>query len=165
MILTASGFVSEPLGDLLGPLEYKGFLVFDYPEGNNPINNIIFTLDSTIADNIIIIDVPNSWKHQYSDGVLTLTGGSLSPGGTIQAAVSLNKYYPEGEYPVTSVGTTTAGEPSNAQGVLLVGDLVILRFLQLLSDYKLPIAGIMVGLAALELILSQKKAKQYRSHK
>lgn len=156
IILTASGFVSEPLGGVFGPLEYKGFLVFDYPEGENPINNIVFTVDSTISSNLLIVDVASPWSHSYTDGVLTLTGGSLSPGGSVQVAVSLNKYFEKGTYSVSSVGTTTAGEVSNAQGALFVGDLVILRFLQMLSDYRYTLAGLMAGLAALELFLSRK---------
>ena len=58
LILTAGGFMSEALGDVFGPLEYKGYLVFDYPEGENPINNIVFTVDSTLAGNLLIVDVP-----------------------------------------------------------------------------------------------------------
>ena len=157
LVLTASGFVSESLGNVFGPLEYKGYLVFDYPEGNNPIDNIVFTVDSTIESNLLIVNVPSPWSYQYSDGALSLTGGSLSPGGAVQVAVSLNRYFEEGEYPVSSVGTTTAGEVSNSQGVLLVGNLVILRFLQTLSDYRLPLAGLTAVLVALELYLSQKR--------
>ena len=109
LILTASGFVSESLGDIFGPLEYKGYIVFDYPEGDNPINNIVFNVDSTLIGNLLIVDVPSPWSHQYNEGVLTLTGGSLSPGGTVQVTVSLNKFFEEGEYTVSGVGTTTTG--------------------------------------------------------
>ena len=156
LLLTASGFVSESLGEVFGPFEYKGYLVFDYPEGDNPINNIVFAVDSTLASNLLIVDVPSPWSYSYSEGTLTLTAGSLSPGGSVQVAVSLSKYFEEGEYPVSSIGTTTAGEVSNSQGVLLVGDLVILRFLQTLSDYRLPLAGLMIGLTLLELFLSRR---------
>lgn len=54
IIITASGFTSDILGEILGPIEYKGNLVFDYPEGENPIINIVFTVDSTLAGNLII---------------------------------------------------------------------------------------------------------------
>ena len=86
LILTASGFTSDTLGDYVGPFEYKGYLVFEYPEGDNPINNILFTVDSTLAGNLIIVDIPSPWSHSYGDGALTLTGGSLSPGGCARAA-------------------------------------------------------------------------------
>ena len=72
---------SDILGDYVGPLEYKGYLVFDYPEGDNPIVNIVFTVDPMIAGNLILVDVPSPWSYGYSVGVLTLSGGSLSPGG------------------------------------------------------------------------------------
>ena len=59
IVLTASGFTSDILGEYIGPFEYKGYLVFDYPEGENPINNIVFTVDSTLADSLIIVSVPS----------------------------------------------------------------------------------------------------------
>ena len=129
LILTASGFSSDILGEYIGPLEYKGYLEFDYPEGENPINNIVFNVDSTLAGNLIIVNVPSPWSHSYGGGTLTLTGGSLSPGGSVRVTVSLNKYFEAGEYPISSVGTTTAGEESQASGPLLVGGLVFLNFL------------------------------------
>ena len=55
LLLAASGFASDFLGDYVGPIEYKGYLVFDYPEGENPINNIVFTVDSMLANNLIIV--------------------------------------------------------------------------------------------------------------
>jgi len=58
IILTASGFASDFLGEYLGPIDYKGYIVFDYPEGENPINNIVFTIDSRLAGNLIIVSVP-----------------------------------------------------------------------------------------------------------
>jgi hypothetical protein len=41
ILLTAGGFTSDILGEYLGPIEYKGYIVFDYPEGENPIINIL----------------------------------------------------------------------------------------------------------------------------
>lgn len=151
--------MTESLGEVFGPLEYKGYLVFDYPEGENPINNIVFSVDSSLAGNLLIVDVPSPWSHSYSEGALTLSGGSLSPGGTVQVAVSVNKFFEEGEYPVSSIGTTTSGEQSSAIGVLLVGDLIILRFLEMLADYRLPLAGAMLGLAALEFLLTRRMSE------
>ena len=157
LILTASGFSSDILGEYIGPLEYKGYLEFDYPEGENPINNIVFNVDSTLAGNLIIVNVPSPWSHSYGGGTLTLTGGSLSPGGSVRVTVSLNKYFEAGEYPISSVGTTTAGEESQASGPLLVGGLVFLNFLGMASAYRFPLAALVAGLAFLEVFLSQRK--------
>jgi hypothetical protein len=41
--------------NIFSPIEYKGYLVFDYPEGENPVNNMVFTVDSTLADSLIIV--------------------------------------------------------------------------------------------------------------
>jgi len=156
LILTASGFTSDTLGDYVGPLDYKGYLVFEYPEGDNSINNILFTVDSTLAENLIIVDIPSPWSHSYGDGTLILTGSSLSPGGSVRVTVSLNKYFESGEYPINSVGTTTAGEVSQASGPLLVGDLVLLNFLRMASAYKFPLVALVAGLAIVELFLNRR---------
>ena len=157
IILTASGFTSDFLGEYLGPIDYKGYIVFDYPEGENPINNIVFTIDSRLAGNLIIVSVPSPWSHSYGGGILTLSGGSVGPGGSVRVTVSLNKYFEDGEYPVSSVGTTSAGEISQASGPLLVGQLVLLNLLGMASAYRFPLAAIVVGLGFLELYLTWRK--------
>jgi UDP-2,3-diacylglucosamine pyrophosphatase LpxH len=157
IILTASGFTSDILGEYLGPIEYKGYIVFDYPEGENPINNIVFTVDSTLAGSLIIVNVPAPWSHSYGGGILTLTGGSVGPGGSVRVTVSLNRYFEDGEYPVSSVGTTTVGEVSQASGPLLVGELYLLNFLGMASAYRFPLAALVAGLGVLELLLSRRK--------
>ncbi len=163
ILLAASGFTSDILGEYIGPIEYKGYLVFDYPEGENPIINIVFTVDSTIAGNLIIVNVPSPWSHSYGGGMLTLSGGSVGPGGSVSVTVSLNKYFESGEYPVSSVGTTTAGEVSHASGPLLVGNLVILNFLGIVHAYRFPLAALVAVLAVLELLLN-RSARNCQEH-
>ncbi|MEE8570422.1 MAG: metallophosphoesterase, partial [Candidatus Bathyarchaeia archaeon] len=157
ILIAASGFTSDILGEYLGPIDYKGYLVFDYPEGDNPINNIVFTVDSTLADNLIIVSVLSIWSYSYDSPVLTLSGGSVGPGGSVSVTVSLNKYFEDGEYSVSSVGTTTAGEVSQASGPLLVGELYLLNFIGMASAYRFPLAGLVIGLVFLELFLSGRK--------
>ena len=157
ILLTASGFAADILGEYVGPIEYKGYLVFDYPEGENPITNIVFNLDPSLSDSLIIVSVPSPWSHSYGGGTLTLSGGSLSPGGTVRVTVSLNKYHEEGEYPVSSVGTTSTGEVSQASGPLLVGNLILLNLLGMVSAFRLPLAGVTVGLGFLEWYVFRRK--------
>jgi hypothetical protein len=157
VIVTASGFTHDLIGDYIGPIEYKGYLVFDYPEGENPIINIVFTIDSTLANNLIIVDVPSAWSHIYGGGILTLSGGSVGPGGTVRVTVSLNKYFEDGEYPVSSVGTTTAGEESYATGPLLVGKLYLLKLIDMASAIRFPLTAVMVGLIFLDYFYSRRK--------
>jgi hypothetical protein len=148
-LLAASGFTADILGEYIGPLEYKGYIVFDYPEGENPIINIVFTIDPTIAENLIIVNVPSPWSHSYGGGTLSLSGGSLGPGGSVRVTVSLNRYFEDGEYAVSSVGTTSAGEVSLASGPLLVGELYLLNGLRMASAYKFPLLALVVGLGFL----------------
>ena len=157
ILLTASGFTADILGEYLGPIEYKGYIVFDYPEGENPIINIVFTVDPTLAGNLIILNVPSPWSHSYGGGILALSGGSLGSGGSVRVTVSLNRYFEDGEYAVSSVGMTTAGEMSQASGPLLVGELYLLNFLGSASAYRFPLAAIVAGLGFLEMYLSRRK--------
>lgn len=152
IILTASGIASEQLGPIVGPVEYNGYLVFDYPEGDNPIVNIVFDVDPWVSECLLIVNVPAPWTYTYSDSILTLSGGSLNPGGSVSVTVSLDEYFEEGEYQVTSVGTTSAGEVSNAAGLLLVGNLYLLRVISLANTYQTPLLGSVIGLIALELM-------------
>jgi hypothetical protein len=156
ILLTAGGFTSDILGEYLGPIEYKGYIVFDYPEGENPIINIVFTVDSTLAGNLIIVNVPSPWSHSYGGGILALSGGSIGPGGSVRVTVSLNRYFEDGEYAVSSVGTTSVGEVSLASGPLLVGELYLLNVLGMASSYRFPLVALVGGLGFLELFLSRR---------
>ena len=47
----------------------------------------------------------------------------------MRVTVSLNRFFEDGEYVVSSVGTTSADEVSTALGPLLVGELYLLNVL------------------------------------
>ena len=151
IVFTATAFGSETLSDIAGPLEYKGYIAFAYTEGENPINHIMFTVDMMIAPSLLILDVPAEWGHIYNDRVLTLSGGSLSPGEMVQVQVSLNGHHPSGNYHIDSEGTTTAGELVLSSGMLMVGDLHILRFLTVLNSLRYPIFVSTLGLGFFEI--------------
>jgi len=151
MVFTATAFGFETLCEIAGPLEYKGYLVFVYTEGENPINHIAFTVDMTIAPDLLILDVPAGWGHIYNGRVLSLSGGSLSPGGTVKVQVSLSGHHPPGSYPIDSSGTTTAGELVLSSGMLMVGDLYILNFLTVLNSLRYPIFASTLGFGLLEI--------------
>ena len=162
VILTATGLASGQLGPIVGPVEYNGYLVFDYPEGDNPITNIVFEISGWISPSVIIVDVPAPWTYTFSEPTLTLSGGSLNPGGSVSVVVSLDEYFDEGEYSVSSIGTTSAGEVSNAKGPLLVGDLYLLRVISLANTYLTPLIGSVIGLITLELMFWQRN-RPFRS--
>jgi hypothetical protein len=162
LILTAAGFAPDLVGEYAGPMDYNGYLVFEYPEGENPITTIVFTIDPTLAGNLLILNVPSPWSHSYGSGVLTLSGGSLEEGGSVQVTVSLNKYFPADEYMISSVGTTSIGEESNALGSLTVGELYLLNALDLASTYRTPLTVMMLGTGFLDLfVLKPKKETDF----
>ncbi|MCW4012866.1 MAG: hypothetical protein NWF07_07720 [Candidatus Bathyarchaeota archaeon] len=156
LLATAGGFASDFLCNNLGPAVYNGFLVFEYGEGENPVNNIVFTVDSQIAGNLIIIDVPSPWSYTHEGDTLTLSGGSLSPGSSVRVTVSLNKYYDEGEYSARSMATTTMGDKIQSTGSLAVGNLSPLTIVETMSTYRVPLAGFVLALGATEYFLTSR---------
>ncbi|MFC1803694.1 hypothetical protein ACFL0D_07000 [Thermoproteota archaeon] len=160
LMLSLAGFIHGPIGNVLGPYDYKGYISFAYSEGEDPIDNIVFTVDATVAPDLLIVNVPSPWSHTYSTGVLELTGGSLNPGDRVNVQVSLNKYHEEGSYDVEAIGTTVLGESSYSLGVLLVGQLYILRFLEAMSVYNYPILGATLCLGFIELWLRIRKKQE-----
>lgn len=156
LLITVGALASDQVGDIIGPIEYKGLIDFDYPIGENPINNIIINVDSILASNLIIVSVPSPWTYSYSEGVLTMSGGLLSPGEIIEVTVSLNKYFEAGEYQTNGVGTTTEGETSLSSGILLVGNLNLLYALGLASNNIIPLLIGTLSLGLLDVFLSRR---------
>ena len=157
--LTVTAFTSESISNIAGPLEYKGYVSFAYTEGENPINHIAFTIDMAIAPDLLIINIPSGWGYIYEGGVLSLSGGSLSPGGIVNVQVSLNSHHLPGDYHVDAVGTTTAGETVSTSGVLMVGETYILMFLAALYSLRYPLAASIFGLGFIEIWWGTKRAK------
>ena len=148
-----------PVGQVIGPYDYKGYLSFSYPEGDNPINIIVFTVDEKIAPSLLIVNVPPEWSWTYSGSSLSLSGGLLYPGDQVDVEVSLDQYHEEDAYALDAVGTTVTGESSYSIGVLLVGQLLLLRFLDLVASNSLPIWGGTLGLSVLDLFLRTRTKK------
>jgi hypothetical protein len=159
ILLLGAGYAADLIGPIIGPIEYTGFIGFEYPEGENPIINIVFTVDPKVADKLLIVEVPSPWSHTYSSGTLTLSGGSLNPGGTLSVKVSLKEYVEAGEYLTSSIGTTSAGESSTAIGPLLVSQLYLLGLLDMAKSNQLPLIALVTGLTLLEILLNRRSGE------
>ena len=122
-------------------MEYQGALGFQYTEGENPIISIVFTFDDDITSKIIVVSTPRGWTLESQDGALTFKG-SLNPGGVISIPISFHSYVKPGERQVTSTGTTSSGEVSQAVGPLMVLDMLLLRFLHLLNTNLTPLLAL-----------------------
>jgi hypothetical protein len=159
LMLSLAAAMPGPVGKVIGPYDYKGYLSFAYPEGDDPINIIVFTVDEIIAPSLLIVNVPPEWSWTYLDGTLSLFGGLLNPGEQVDVEVSLDRYHEEDAYDLEAVGTTTAGESSYSVGILLVGQLILLRFLDLVASNSLPIWGGTLGLGLLDIFLRTRTKK------
>lgn len=157
-LLTASAFTADILAPYIGPLEYKGSMGYTYVEGTNPITRI--TIDSTVAEKLIVLNPPAGWTYTLTDNILELEGGSLNPGESVTLPVSLGGYIPPDDYPVTSTGYTSGGEAVQASGSLVVSTMVILYALDTVSAMRNQLAMATLGLGLIELIISRMLQKK-----
>jgi hypothetical protein len=159
LILTGAAYSADFFSPFIGPTEYRGQLGFTYVEGENPITGITFEVDPRIAGNLLILEVPAGWSHTFSGGALELSGGSLSPGESLEVPVSLASYVEPDEYPISSTGVTSGGETVQAVGSLVVTMMVILRTLGAISSVKTTASLGTVGLVFMDIILKRFRGR------
>ncbi len=159
LILTGAAYSADFFSLFIGPTEYRGQLGFAYVEGENPITIITFQVDPRIAGSLLILEVPAGWSHTFTGGTLELSGGSLSPGESLEVPVSLSSYVEPDEYPISSTGVTSGGETVQAAGSLVVTMMVILRTLGAISSVKTTASLGTVGLVFVDIILKRFRGR------
>jgi hypothetical protein len=153
LILTGAAYSADFFAPFIGPTEYRGQLGFSYVEGEDPITGITFEVDPRIAGSLLILEEPAGWSHTFTGGTLELTGGSLSPGGSLVVPVSLMRYVEPDEYTISSTGVTSGGETVQSVGTLAVSLMVILRTLTAISKVKTTASLGTAGLVFVDIIL------------
>ena len=132
-LLSAVALFANIISPLIGPLEYTGHLTYSYIEGDNNVVKVVFQFNEEIGERLIVVNAPSPWSWTQGGNILSMTGGSLDPGGSLVVAVSFNRYVPPGDRPFTAVGTTSGGESSTAVGTLVVTEMLFLKILYILS--------------------------------
>jgi UDP-2,3-diacylglucosamine pyrophosphatase LpxH len=97
--------------------------------------------------------VPEGWSCTQSDFGLTLSGGQLLPGESLTVETSLKRYVEPGNRPYDVFATTTKGEVLSGTGALSIKEMILLKIIQLMSAYKVPILITTVSLGILETML------------
>ena len=158
-ILTLMAFFADPLGALIGPLEYTGSLSYTYVEGDNPIVKVVFQFDDEIGKQLIVTNAPPQWSWMQGGNILSMSGGSLQPGDTLVVQISFREFVPPGEKPFQATGITSAGEESIALGVLVVSLMVLLQVLSILALNRFYLLAATIALGILGVLLGGKKEK------
>ena len=160
LLSTGVGFGAEMVSGIIGPYEYKGNLGYQYSEGVTPVNIVSFEFDSAVAENIVVLYVPEPWSYYLKGNLLLLTEGVLQPGETINIQVSLNKYTQPGEYSLKSSGTTTGGQEITGEGPMMINEMYGLRLVDTFSTWRYPLALATTGAGLLTLYNGMKGSKE-----
>lgn len=159
LLATGIAFGANLISSYVAPIEYKGHLGYTFSEGINPISAVIFELDDVIAENLIVLDVPEGWSYTLEGNLLRLSGGVLHPGETLDVKVSLKKYVEPDEYTVSSSGFTEDGDVISSSGPLVIREMITLKLIEMSYAWRLPLAFITVGTGVLEIYRTRKKVE------
>lgn len=101
-------FFAETLVDIALDISGNGTLTYKYTQGDTTIVSITYDLPQDLAEAMDLKPV-NEWTVNLTNNILSLTGGSLSPGQSINADFKLTKYITGGLKQFTVTGRTVDG--------------------------------------------------------
>ncbi len=103
----------------------KGSFTYSYLSGNEPIVSSTYTLPQDLVDSMVP-EQAAGWNINLAGNALSLTGGTLNPGGSIMVDYRLSQYIQGGTMTVTATSTTSSGSTSSTQVSLLVPEAFLL---------------------------------------
>jgi hypothetical protein len=142
-----------------------GTLSFTYASGTSPITSITLQVPQDLVGIMIIDAPPSGWSLSQTGNTIRLTGGSLSPGGSLSATCTFSKYVAAGTRPMPVTALTLNGESISGVGGVVVQNMWIVYLITLLSDFKLPLLIGSILLLGAGLFLWFKKRKNQAKEK
>jgi hypothetical protein len=127
--------------------------------GNEPIVSIDYTLPQDLAD-AMVPEQTAGWTVSLAGNVLSVTGGTLNPGGSVTVKYRLSTYIEGGTKTITATSTKASSASSTTQTSLQVPDAFLLGFVGLLyqnSIWLLILAIIVLVLIIVLFIIDKKK--------
>lgn len=155
------------LVELVSNLTVKVTLTYSYLEGTDPIVSITYNLPQEIAD-ALVPKQPSGWTVNLAGNVLSLTGGTLSPGESVTVDCQLSKYVSGGTRTVTATSTTSTGATNTYQTGLTIPEAFLLGLMWALyqnSIWLLILAIIVLAVTILLFIIGKKKDKEEEQKK
>ncbi|MCW4034650.1 MAG: hypothetical protein NWF03_04730 [Candidatus Bathyarchaeota archaeon] len=159
IILLLLYFFAGALVTLVSSFSGNGYFHFSYTEGSEAIVSIRYSLPQELADAIDPKNVPG-WTVTLANNVLSLTGGSLSPGESVTVDYTLTKYIAGGIRTIPTTATTATGNQLTQQLPLEVQDAFLLGLMYALyqnSIWLLILALIVLAVIIVLFFIGKKK--------
>lgn len=140
----------------------QGSFTYSYLSGSENIVFITYTLPQELAD-VMVPEQAVGWAFNLAGNVLSLTGGTLNPGGSVTLDYRLSKYIARGTRTITATGTTSTGNTLTNQLPLQLPDAFLLGLVWMLYQnaiWLLILAIIVLVLIIVLFIIGKKKDKE-----
>jgi hypothetical protein len=96
------------LVDLVSNFSGRGTIIYRYTSGGDAIVSITYTLPQDLAD-AMVPEQTVGWTVNVVGNVLSVTGGTLNPGGIVAVDFRLDEYIEGGTRTITATATTASG--------------------------------------------------------
>jgi flagellar basal body-associated protein FliL len=144
----------------------RGSFTYTYVAGNEPIVSITYTLPQDLADALVPKQTAG-WTVNLANNVLSLTSGTLNPGGSVTVDYRLSKYIAGGTRTITATSTTSSGSTQTIQTPLPVPEAFLLAMMWMLYQNAiwLLILAIIVLVVIIVLFIRGKKKDKEQEQK
>jgi len=141
----------------------QGSFTYNYTSGTEAIVSITYTLPQDLADAMAPEQV-EGWTVTLEDNILSLTDGTLNPGGSVTVGYRLTKYIKGGTRAITATGTTANGTTIPTDSSLHVPEVFPLALAGMLHQnaiWLLVLAIIVLVIIIVLFILGKKKDEEH----
>jgi len=162
IILLILFFFAGTLVELASSWSAQGTFNYTYTAGSDPIVSITYALPQDLADSMVP-EQTAGWAVNLAGNVLSVTGGTLNPGGLFEVDFRLADYIEGGSRTITTTGTTSSGQERKNTNSLPIPDTFLLGLTLALYQnaiWLLILAIIVLVLIIVLFIIGKKKDKE-----
>jgi len=163
IILLLLFLLSGTLVELMSKWAAHGIFTFNYTSGTEAIVSIAYTLPQDLADAMAPKQV-EGWTVTLEDNILSLTDGTLNPGGSVTVGYRLTKYIKGGTRAITVTGTTANDTTIPTDSSLHVPEVFPLALAEILHQnaiWLLVLAIIVLVIIIVLFIIGKKKDEEH----
>lgn len=139
-----------------------GSFTYSYVAGDEPIVSISFELPQDLASAMVPKQVAG-WVVGLTGNILSLTGGTLNPGGSVTIEFRLAHYIKGGTRTVTVTAVLLGGRSMTTSSSLPIPDVILLNIVEQIDLYKLwllILACVVLIVIVLQIVIGSKKKAQ-----
>jgi hypothetical protein len=143
-----------------------GTLGFTYSSGTSPITSITLEVPQDLVGIMVVNTAPSGWSLSQAGNTIRLSGGSLSPGGSLSTSCTFSKYLSARTRSMPVSASTLDGQSISGVGQVVVQNMYIIYLITLLSDYRFPLLIVSLLLLGSGLFLwFRKRNNQVKQEK